>query len=87
MHSLSPPEDAGAVSKATAVVATLMFTADNVVDVVTVLVSFGSSPLLGSGNFNRKVQKTCTKLYFDIQTNRVTFFSKAILAILPFLFN
>ena len=86
MYSLSPPEDAGAVSKATTAVATLMFTTDDVVAVTTVLVSFGSSPLLGSGNFNRKVQKTCTKLYFDIQTNRV-FFSKAILAILPFLFN
>ena len=55
MHSLSPPEEAGAVSEATTVVATLMFTADDVAAVVTVLVSFGSAPLLGSGNFNRKV--------------------------------
>ena len=55
MHSLSPPEDAGVVSKATTVVATLMSTTDSVVADVTVLVSFGSFPLLGSENFNRKV--------------------------------
>ena len=56
MHSLCPPEVPSVVSMVTAVVATLMFTTDDVVVVVAVLVSFDSSSLLGTENVSRKVQ-------------------------------